>query len=91
MSSAGDPITLLWKLNPPICDGDSLKFRSFRKEATTFADCCGFGDVFEGNREVPIADEAFSARRSDHAVTPTLKLRDTARPTSSCDQLSVQK
>ena len=58
MSSAGDPITLPWKLNPPMFDGDSLKFRSFRKEETTFADCCGFGDVFEGNREVPIADGA---------------------------------
>ena len=23
-----------------------------------FADCCGFGDVFEGNREVPIGDPA---------------------------------
>ena len=58
MSSADDPITLPWKLNPPIFDGDSLKFRSFRKEATTLADCCGFGDVLEGNREVPIADGA---------------------------------
>ena len=27
-------------------------------EATTFADCCGFGVVFEGNREVLIADPA---------------------------------
>ena len=41
-------------------DGDSLKFRSFRKEATTFADCCGLGDVFEGNHEVPIADGALT-------------------------------
>ena len=48
------------KLNPPVFDDDSLKFRSFRKETTTFADCCGFGDVFEGNREVPIADPALS-------------------------------
>ena len=24
------------------------------------ADCCGFGDVFEGNREVPIADGALT-------------------------------
>ena len=60
MSSAGDPITLPWKLNPPMFDGDSLTFRSFRKEGTTFADCCGFGDVFEGNREVPIADGALT-------------------------------
>ena len=60
MSSAGDPITLPWKLNPPRFDGDSLKFQSFRKETTTFADFCGFGDVFEGNREVPIADGAFT-------------------------------
>ena len=60
MSSAGDPITMPWKLNPPMFDGDSLKFRSFRKEATTFADCCGFGEVFEGNHEVPIADGALT-------------------------------
>ena len=60
MSSAGDPITLPWKLNPLMFDGDSLKLRSFRKEATTFGDCCGFGDVFEGNREVPIADGALT-------------------------------
>ena len=51
---------LPWKLSPPVFDGDSLKFRSFRKEATTFADCCGFGDVFEGNREIPIADGALT-------------------------------
>ena len=38
-SSAGDPITLSWKFNPPVFDGDSFKFKSFRKEATTFADC----------------------------------------------------
>ena len=31
MNSAGDPIILPWKLNPPMFDGDSLKFRSFRK------------------------------------------------------------
>ena len=60
MSSAGDPITLPWQLNPPMFDGDSLKFRSFRKEAAMFADCCGFGDIFEGNREVPIADGALT-------------------------------
>ena len=60
MSSAGDPITMPWKLNPPMFDGDSLKFRSFRNEATTFADCCGFGEVFEGNHEVPIADGALT-------------------------------
>ena len=60
MSSAGDPITMPWKLNPPMFDGDSLKFRSFRKEATTFADCCGFGEVFEGNHEVPTADGALT-------------------------------
>ena len=60
MSSAGDPITLPWKLNPPMFDGDSLKFRLFCKEAPTFADCCGFSDVFEGNREVPIADGALT-------------------------------
>ena len=30
ISSAGDPITLPWKMNPPIFDGDSLRFRSFR-------------------------------------------------------------
>ena len=60
ISSAGDPITLPWKINPPVFDGDSLKFRSFRKEATTFADCCGFDDVFEGNREAPIADAALT-------------------------------
>ena len=63
MSSAGDPITLPWKLNPPIFDGDSLKFRSFSKEATTFADCLGFGDVFEGNREVPIVDGVLTCRQ----------------------------
>ena len=39
MSSAGDPITLPWKLNSPVFDSDSLDFRSFRKEATTFPDC----------------------------------------------------
>ena len=60
MSSAGDPTTLPWTLNPPMFGGDSLEFRSFRKEATTFADCCGFGDVFEGNREVPIANGALT-------------------------------
>ena len=60
MSSAGDPIIMPWKLNPPMFDGDSLTFRSFRKEATTFVDCCGFGDVFEGNHEVPIADGALT-------------------------------
>ena len=60
MSSAGDPITMPWTLNPPMFDGDSLKFRSFRKEATTFADCCGFGEVLEGNHEVPIADGALT-------------------------------
>ena len=60
MSSAGDPITMPWKLNPPMFDGDSLRFRSFRKEATTFADSCGFGDVFEGNHGVPIADGALT-------------------------------
>ena len=60
LSSASDPITLPWKLNTPVFDGDSLKFRPFRKEATTFADYCGFGDVFEGNRQVPIADPALT-------------------------------
>ena len=44
----------------PIFDGGSLKFRSFRREATTFSDCCGFGDVFESNRKVPIADGALT-------------------------------
>ena len=88
MSSAGDPITMSWKLNPPMFDGDSLKFRSFRKEATTFADCCGFGDVFKANHEVLM--ELSRTRRSDHSVSPTLKLTDIARLTSSSDQLSVQ-
>ena len=60
MSSVGDPIAMPWKLNPPMFDGDSLEFRSFRKEATTFADCCGFGDAFERNHEVPIADGALT-------------------------------
>ena len=43
-------------MTPSVFNGDSPKFLSFCKEATTFADSCGFGDVFEGNREVPIAD-----------------------------------
>ena len=60
MSSAGDPITMPWKLNPPMFNGDSLQFRSFRKEATTFADCCGFGEIFEGNHEVPTTDGALT-------------------------------
>ena len=63
MSSAGDSMTLPWKLNPPVFDGGSLKFRSFRKEATTFANCCGFDDVFEGNRDVPIADAALTYKQ----------------------------
>ena len=60
MSSTGDPITLLWKLNQPVFDGDSLNLRSFRTEATTFTDCCGFDDAFESNREVTIADAALT-------------------------------
>ena len=39
VSSAGEPITMPWKLSPPVFNGDSLKFRSFcKEEATTFAD-----------------------------------------------------
>ena len=49
-----------WKLDPPVFNGDRLKFRAFRKEAIMFADCCGFGDVFEGTREIPIADADLS-------------------------------
>ena len=48
------------EIQPPGFDGDCLKFRSFREEATTFADCCGFGDIFEGNREVPIASSVLT-------------------------------
>ena len=91
MSSAGDPITLPWKLNPPVFDGDSLKFRSFRKEATTFADCCGLAMSSRATVNFLLQMGPSRTRRLDHAVTPTLKFRDTARPTSSCVQLSVQK
>ena len=45
---ADDLITLPWKLNPPVFNGDSLKFRSFCKEATTFADCFGFDECLLG-------------------------------------------
>lgn len=48
------------KTKPPSLWGDSIEFRAFRKETTMFIDCYGFGDVFGGTRDIPIANRDMS-------------------------------
>ena len=43
-------------MDPPVFNGDTLKVRVFRKKGIVFSDCCRFRDVFEGAREILIAD-----------------------------------
>ena len=40
--------------------GDSVHFRSFKKEAIVFAEYVGFGHVLKDTREIPIADSSIS-------------------------------
>ena len=47
-SLAGIP----WKLNPPVFSGNSVNFRSFKKEAIIFAEYVGFGHVRKDTREI---------------------------------------
>ena len=48
----GEPIVILWKLDPGFFNGDPLKFRAFRKEAIMFADWYRFADVFGCTRDI---------------------------------------
>ena len=56
VSLAGIP----WKLNPPVISGDSVNFRSFKKEAIIFTEYVGFGHVLEDILEIPVADPSIS-------------------------------
>lgn len=46
-----------WKLNPLVINGESMKSRAFRKTVIVYTDCCGFGNVFGGSQDIPIADD----------------------------------
>ena len=55
-SLAGVP----WKLNPPVFSGDSVNFRSFKKEDIIFAEYVGFGHILKDTREIPVANPSIS-------------------------------
>ena len=60
-----------WKLNPSDFSGDSVRFRSFEKEAIIFAEYGGFGRVLKDTREIPVADSSIS-----HAELRSLDFTD---------------
>ena len=60
-SLAGIP----WKLNSPVFSGDSVRFRSFKKEAIIFAEYVGFGHVLKDTtREIPVSCRSLHLIRS---------------------------
>lgn len=52
----GRPIMIPREFISPVFNGDSIKFCDFKKKGIMFAYCGGFMDVFEGTRDIPIAD-----------------------------------
>ena len=91
MSSAGDPITMPWKLNHrcsmviPLSSDHSARRRP---RLPTIVDLAMYS---KATMKSLLLMELSRTRRSDHSVSSTLKLRDIARLTSCSDQLSVQK
>ena len=58
---AGEPLACIpRKLNPPVFNGDSIRFLSFEKEAIIFAEYVDFGHVLKETREIPVADPSIS-------------------------------